>query len=77
MVFIYEDTIRLKAKEWEIFRVSQSQVIGIKMNTLKMNDKNASFSREKGTVKRNKWKNSEMKATSEIKSLYRLCISID
>ena len=52
--FDYKITDVLKVKEWEIFRVSQSQVIGIKMNTLKMNDKNASFSREKETVKRNK-----------------------
>ena len=54
MVFKYEDTIRLKVKEREIFRASQSQLIAIKMNTLEMNDKHASFSKERETVKRNK-----------------------
>ena len=71
MVFKYEDTIRLKVKEWEIFRPSQSQVIAIK------NDKHAYFQQKNRNCKKKQMKNSEMKATSEIKSLYRLCISIN
>lgn len=64
MVFKYEDTVRLKVKGWEILSAGQMATHHeVKMNTLKMNNKDEVFSREIETVIKKQIENSEIETT--------------
>lgn len=63
-MFKYEDTVRLKVKGWEILNAGQMATHHeVKMNTLKMNNKDEVFSREIETVIKKQIENSEIETT--------------